>query len=930
MMKLRLLFSGFCLILAFAIAGCSTIPTVTTNQSPLVRGYAAIEAGKNYSFALLEFDKALEEAKRQGNESKLAEIHSASGYVLYLMHYLQPKPEKKPDPIGETSQKSTSSEENQRYTVPGQTNVLDPEYTGFAEARLELALELAKKANNTELQVRIQAYLGLVYASLSQDMAVEVKNDEKDGKNDEKIQHLSSEKQYQEKALDEFKKGSQIISSANKDLALSYGEKLALTKLEKQPPSSLPKLQCMMSDVSNKASRINLMLNIMDQLVDIINNNEQPINQETEDFVQFGQDYAESTINLAKQARCNIQNSADPFMLHAQSLREGFLAIYYERKSKIKDKADLTDKKMTDAEKDEQKYNQGKAVEQILLAIEHAIEANAHDLTMRWQFKLAHLQQVQGQVEQAKLTYRRAIYYVDQVRNNIPVTYPDGTSYYSKTLEPIYRGMANLLLSEASQRPRQEDRQELLLEAIYAMEKLKQSELEDYFNARCLTQQSSEGAVALQQSFYTTLSPISFEFEKQKLKKILSLASEKTAILYPIILEDRLEVLLVHDWGVGKGTIILQKPFIKIKSDKINEEALKLNTELNRGKKYNEWKSSSQQLYQWLIKPLQGDLQKTGIDKLIYIPDGILRLAPVSAFYNEDDNSFIAENYSVVVNNGLLYNNKIRENAAIGKTLFAGLSRPRYSVDKIPKYIQNSALEQAIRRKQIVDKVISKDFSDRDCGFPLTRRPFNEPGFIDKPNMKDNPELYHNLLVENLSLPCLKDEINLLKAKSDEDTVLLNDTFNYKNLVDKIENGDYEFIHIASHGYFNRTAEESFIMTYDEILYINEIENIIKTTKGHQIELVTFSACKTAEGDDRAPLGFSGIAIKAKARNALGALWSVSDQGTKVFMENFYRYLSDNEGDKAKALQQAQQSMIKVKELNHPFFWAPFILVGSW
>src|SRR4051812_41700049 len=68
--------------------------------------------------------------------------------------------------------------------------------------------------------------------------------------------------------------------------------------------------------------------------------------------------------------------------------------------------------------------------------------------------------------------------------------------------------------------------------------------------------------------------------------------------------------------------------------------------------------------------------------------------------------------------------------------------------------------------------------------------------------------------------------------------------------------------------------------------------------QANPIELLSLSACQTAEGYDRAPLSIAGAALKAQARSALGCLWQV--------------YLLNQQAFK------------------HSFFWAPFILVGGW
>ena len=121
-------------------------------------------------------------------------------------------------------------------------------------------------------------------------------------------------------------------------------------------------------------------------------------------------------------------------------------------------------------------------------------------------------------------------------------------------------------------------------------------------------------------------------------------------------------------------------------------------------------------------------------------------------------------------------------------------------------------------------------------------------------------------------------------------------------------------------------------MAYDKIITVTELETLLQSAskRKHPIELLTLSACQTAEGDDRSPLGISGIAIKAKVRSALGSLWPVSDLATVDFMTTFYQQLIIASNSKARALQKTQQHLLSNPEYQHPFFWSPFILIGNW
>ncbi|NEP36683.1 CHAT domain-containing protein, partial [Moorena sp. SIO3B2] len=69
----------------------------------------------------------------------------------------------------------------------------------------------------------------------------------------------------------------------------------------------------------------------------------------------------------------------------------------------------------------------------------------------------------------------------------------------------------------------------------------------------------------------------------------------------------------------------------------------------------------------------------------------------------------------------------------------------------------------------------------------------------------------------------------------------------------------------------------------------------------------------------------------AGADAAIASLWSVDDKGTQVLMNKFYEVLKQGNVTKAEALRQAQIALITKVEygLEHPYFWAPFILIGN-
>lgn len=97
--------------------------------------------------------------------------------------------------------------------------------------------------------------------------------------------------------------------------------------------------------------------------------------------------------------------------------------------------------------------------------------------------------------------------------------------------------------------------------------------------------------------------------------------------------------------------------------------------------------------------------------------------------------------------------------------------------------------------------------------------------------------------------------------------------------------------------------------------------------------LVTLSACQTGRsvisgGDEL--LGLMRAFLSAGAASLVLSLWAVADESTAVLMSAFYQNLADGMS-KSRALQQAQISLATGENaaLHHPYFWAPFYLIGD-
>ena len=84
---------------------------------------------------------------------------------------------------------------------------------------------------------------------------------------------------------------------------------------------------------------------------------------------------------------------------------------------------------------------------------------------------------------------------------------------------------------------------------------------------------------------------------------------------------------------------------------------------------------------------------------------------------------------------------------------------------------------------------------------------------------------------------------------------------------------------------------------------------------------------KVARGDE--VLGFPRSFLSAGASALIVSLWPVSDESTEILMSTLYKGL--HAGDSVQdAMQAGQLAVLKNRKFAHPFYWAPFNLIGDW
>ena len=143
----------------------------------------------------------------------------------------------------------------------------------------------------------------------------------------------------------------------------------------------------------------------------------------------------------------------------------------------------------------------------------------------------------------------------------------------------------------------------------------------------------------------------------------------------------------------------------------------------------------------------------------------------------------------------------------------------------------------------------------------------------------------------------------------------------------------HPIVHLATHGQFSSRAEDTFLLTWDDRINVNDLDGLLQDrdfTNDTPIELLILSACQTATGDNQAALGLAGVAVRSGARSTLATLWSIQDDSTAELMTHFYQALKTPKISKSEALRQAQLSLLRNPKYRHPFYWSAFVLVGNW
>lgn len=454
-------------------------------------------------------------------------------------------------------------------------------------------------------------------------------------------------------------------------------------------------------------------------------------------------------------------------------------------------------------------------------AVEQAQRLQSANPLYRWEWLSARALSMIGQESAALATYERASESLQKARGQLDAD-PDALEH---TVRPLLLEYADLSLRLAA-KVGQEEQQTILRNTRNALEAIKVAEVEDYFQAPCVTTHPSE----------------------------LDLLESGSAVIYPVILADRVELIV----SIGDQLTRATSPVNRNELTALVRD-FRLNLQVDTATR--DFIRQGQQLHDWLIGPIEAQLQANQVDTLVIVPDGALRTIPLAALHNGQQ--FLVERYALATVPGLTLYDPRPLSTESGTVLAGGLSE-------------------------------------------------SVQGFS--------------------ALPSVDAELNVIESLLPAQT-LRNQAFTKSAIQRELEVGDYSIVHLATHGQFRSSYAESFLLTHDQKMQLDELGETLQQRNNRHgaLDLLVLSACESAAGDDRAALGLAGVAIRSGARSAVASLWEVDDQATQQLITAFYENLArEGAPSKAKSLQSAQQQLIARSETRHPSQWAPFLLIGDW
>lgn len=318
----------------------------------------------------------------------------------------------------------------------------------------------------------------------------------------------------------------------------------------------------------------------------------------------------------------------------------------------------------------EEEHRYQEALQLTRRAIFTAQQINAPESLYQWQWQTGRLLKAMGKIDEAISAYRRAVYTIQSIRQEMSVSYGRTQSSFRKSMGPVYFELVDLLLQRAATMQEREQYEPYLIEVRKAIELLKVADLRDYFMDDC---------VDAAQSKITEL----------------DIVSQTAVVVYPILLPDRMELLVSLPSG-------LKRFAVPVGADTVTLEVRKFRRKIEK-RTTREYMPHAQKLYDWLIRPLEPDLASLTIDTLVFVPEGPLLTIPMAALH--DGKQFLINKYAIAITPSLTLTDprpiKLKDN----KILAVGITESVQGFPPLPNVsMELKAIESICGGVQLVNQ----------------------------------------------------------------------------------------------------------------------------------------------------------------------------------------------------------------------------------
>ena len=251
-------------------------------------------------------------------------------------------------------------------------------------------------------------------------------------------------------------------------------------------------------------------------------------------------------------------------------------------------------------------------------AIFKAQEISAPEALFRWQWQAGRIFKALDKIDEAVVLYRSSIYTLQSIRHEKSGCYGWQHPTIGESTVRVSFELVDLLLRRAASIKDPDESSSLLVEAREVVELQKIYELRNYYQDDCVD---------------------AARLGITKLDEV----SKTAVVIYPIALKDRIEVIFTLPDGLKRFSV-------KVRKETLTQEII-LFRKLLEKRTTREFLPHAQKLYDWIVRPMESELDSKIIDTMVFVPDGPFRTIPMAALH--DGKQYLIEKYSLAVTPGL-------------------------------------------------------------------------------------------------------------------------------------------------------------------------------------------------------------------------------------------------------------------------------------